>query len=101
MTSFLGPLQLPLHSLQESFVHIQGLLNVGPGLESLKTLGRVRREEIILLQEKGQSFTFNQLPAHRTPQISKLVSFQPLCNQCNLLRNLTPQTDLCHVIRNR
>ena len=61
-------------------MHIQDLLNIGRDLESLKTTGKVRREEVILLQETGQCLPFNQLPAHRTLQISKLVSFQLLRN---------------------
>lgn len=66
MTSFLG-LVTTLHSLQESLVHIQGLLNVQQTKSSRKSD----------LQKKGQSLTFDQLLAHRTPQtlISKLVCF--------------------------
>lgn len=41
----------------------------------------------MLVQEKGQSFTFNQLSAHRVPQTlkSNLVKFQPLSNEGTLL----------------
>lgn len=67
MTSFLG-LVTTLHSLQESLVHIQGLL---------ECLGITKSSRKSDLQKKGQSLTFDQLLAHRTPQtlISKLVCF--------------------------